>query len=109
MTKEDRLPFKRTTKGVFVTVRTTSAAHRNQVAGLTDWQGTPRLKVDVKAPPEKSKANEAVVKLLAKTWHIPTSQLSVAAGSKNRNKTILISGKPQDILERLCAWMNDTP
>jgi len=66
------------------------------------------LRVWVTAAPEKGRANRALLKLLAKTWRIPQSQLQIIAGDKNRNKTILISGDPSKITTLLTHWYEET-
>jgi uncharacterized protein len=62
------------------------------------------LKIRVAALPDKGKANTAVVKLLAKSWQVPRASLSIVAGEKDRNKTVLLTGDPQYRLALLTAW-----
>ena len=44
-----------------------------------------------------------MIKLLAKAWGVPRSSLSVMAGTKDRNKTILLENDKSD-LSMLRAW-----
>lgn len=46
--------------------------------------------VRVKEPPKEGKANRAVVKLLANYFKVSQSQVTIIAGSSNRNKTVEI-------------------
>lgn len=62
------------------------------------------LKLRVRAVPDKGKANAAIVKLLAKTWDVPRSSLTVIAGEKDRTKTLLLAGDPQERLSLLTGW-----
>ena len=48
------------------------------------------LLVYVKAPPENNKANEAVLRVLAKHLNQPVSHLSVLKGKTSRNKLIRV-------------------
>ena len=48
------------------------------------------LTVKVKEPPKEGKANQAVVKLLAKHFDVPRSQVRIVNSFKNRNKVIEI-------------------
>ena len=62
-------PFKPVADGVRVAVRLTPKASRNAIAGIADaGQGEAVLKVMVTSVPEAGKANEALIKLLAKEW-----------------------------------------
>jgi len=49
------------------------------------------LKVAVAAPPEKGKANRAVVKLLAETLGLPATAVAITAGETSQDKVAVIS------------------
>jgi len=51
-----------------------------------------RLKVAVKAPPVDGAANEALVRLLAKTWGVRRGDVELRAGQSGRRKTVLVRG-----------------
>lgn len=60
------------------------------------------LKVAVTAPPEKGKANQAVVALLAEQLGVPAARITVLAGATQPRKRILLCGcTPQDVARRL--------
>jgi uncharacterized protein (TIGR00251 family) len=44
----------------------------------------------VQCPPADGKANEALIKLLAKKFGVPKSGIKIIMGQTNRNKTIVI-------------------
>jgi uncharacterized protein YggU (UPF0235/DUF167 family) len=48
--------------------------------------------VRVTAPPEGGRANEAVLRLLAKTLGVPRRDLELAAGSTSRDKVVTLLG-----------------
>jgi uncharacterized protein len=48
------------------------------------------LMVRVKEPPREGKANSAVIKLLARHFGVPRSQVRIVSSFKNRNKIIEI-------------------
>jgi uncharacterized protein (TIGR00251 family) len=48
--------------------------------------------VKVKEPPEKGRANQAVVRLLAKHFGVPQSQIKILSGFKSRSKVISVEG-----------------
>lgn len=70
-----------------------------------DAQGRRFLRVHVTEAPEKGKANEAVVKLIAKALHLPKSAIEVVSGESDRNKTVAIRGEPEALTARLEALL----
>ncbi|WP_018875521.1 MULTISPECIES: DUF167 domain-containing protein [unclassified Thioalkalivibrio] len=69
-------------------VKVAPGSKRNAVAG---WMGE-TLKLQVQAPPEKGRANAAVIELLAAKLACPKSAVRVVAGANSRNKTLLVEG-----------------
>jgi len=103
-------PFKPVADGVRVAIRLTPKASRNAIAGVAESgqgsgqgssQGEAVLKVMVTAVPEAGRANEALIKLLAKEWGIAKSSISLIAGATDRNKILHIAGDPVDLMVRL--------
>ncbi len=77
-------------------------ASRSRVEGWrTDPDGTERLRVRVAAPPEKGKANKAVVKLLADALGVAPRDIEVVRGATSRSKTLQIAGTEADLRHRL--------
>ena len=81
-------PVRMTDDGVRIELRVIPKSSRNEISGVRDG----RLLVKVTVPPEGGKANQAVIKLLAKAWKIPASSFEVIRGASSRTKTILIKG-----------------
>ncbi len=50
------------------------------------------LVIHVTAPPEKGKANKAIVKLLAKQIGVGTSKIAIVRGSTSSTKTLRVEG-----------------
>ncbi len=50
------------------------------------------LRIRVKAPPEKGRANKACIELLSKKLGLRKSQIHLVRGDKSQNKVFLISG-----------------
>lgn len=48
------------------------------------------LKVKVKAPPEKGRANKAIIKVLEKKLDLPKGSINITSGSTSRKKVIEI-------------------
>lgn len=64
-------------------------ANRIKVEGLSD--GSTVVRVYVTTVPEDGKANQAVIKLLAKELGVPRSSVSIVRGLKERNKLVQLS------------------
>jgi uncharacterized protein len=94
--------FNLTPDGALLFVRASPGAAKDEITGL--WQGARderRLAVKVAAPPDKGKANAAIIKLLAKALGVPKSTLSVSTGETARLKTIMITGDPASLEQAL--------
>lgn len=72
-------------------IRLSPKAARNAIGDWAqDADGQSYLKVSVTAPPEKGKANKALIALLAKEWKLPKTSISLIKGETDRNKILLL-------------------
>ena len=103
------LPLESSARGVRLFVRLTPKASRNAIQGIAaEADGGCVLKVAVTAVPENGKANQALVKLLAKAWKLPKSAVSITAGATDRRKTLLIeSDDPAALLRHISERVRD--
>ena len=62
------------------------------------------LKIQIKAVPEKGKANEALIRFLAKILKIRQSAITILQGSLDRQKLLLIEGDAKNLLEILRGY-----
>jgi uncharacterized protein (TIGR00251 family) len=60
-------------------------------------------KVRVSEPPEDGRANEAVLRLLARTLDVPRRDLEVVSGHTSREKIVVLNGLEQAQVERLLS------
>lgn len=74
-------------KGAALAVRVTPRASKNEIVDILS-DGT--VKVHLTAPPVEGKANEALLKFLAKVLEIPVKQLEIVAGANGRDKLISV-------------------
>ncbi len=56
------------------------------------------LKIDVTAPPEGGKANDAVIALLAKALGVAKSDVEIVRGLRSRDKLVRVHGLTDDEL-----------
>ena len=96
-------PLRQGRGGLLLAVRVTPKSSRDDVTGLhTAADGAVSLAVKVTAPPDKGKANKAVIETIARAAGLPKSALSLVSGETDRNKTLLVTGNPAG-LEALIA------
>ena len=60
-------------------------------------------KVRVAEPPEDGRANEAVLRLLAKMLDVPRASVALVSGHASRDKIVVLDGLEQAHTERLLA------
>jgi uncharacterized protein (TIGR00251 family) len=74
--------------GVCLAVKVQSRASRNEIGGPLGNE----LKIKVTAPPVDSAANEAVIKLVAKTLGCAPNSIELLRGHNSTHKQIIIRG-----------------
>jgi uncharacterized protein len=62
-------------------------AKRTEIVGLHEG----RLKVRIHAPPQEGRANEALVKWIAKVFEVPLRQVLIHQGLHSKRKVIVVS------------------
>jgi len=74
-------------------IRLQPGAAADRIDGwAADAEGRPVLKVRVRARPIEGEANDALIRLLAKTLGVPKSSISVGRGGQSRSKMIVVQG-----------------
>lgn len=87
-----------TTAGVRLRLRVKPGARRDRLLGPHGGA----LKIEVSAPPERGRANAAVVKLLARHFGVPKRAVTITAGVTSQGKTVELEGvSVQQVQERL--------
>jgi uncharacterized protein (TIGR00251 family) len=71
-------------------LRVSPGAARTELVGRHGSGST--WKVRVSAPPERGRANDAVVELLAARLRVPRASLSVVSGQTGRDKVVELHG-----------------
>ena len=100
------LPFRKANDSIVATIRLTPRARQNRITGLRHLEdGAPVIKAYVTAPPDKGKANKALLKLLSNIWGVGTRSLSLMEGGRDRYKSVLIIGEANLLMPKLAAWL----
>ena len=71
-----------------LTVKVVPGSSRDQIVG---WLGA-ALKIKVTAPPEKGRANEAVIAILAERLGLREDDVQIVAGHSTATKEVAITG-----------------
>ena len=69
-------------------VRVVPRASKSEIAG--EHNGA--LKVRISSPPVDGAANAELIKLLAKSFHVPKSDVQITGGQTSRSKQVCITG-----------------
>jgi uncharacterized protein len=90
-------------QGIVLPVRAQPGARRAAITGMHDGM----LKVSVTAPPDKGKANQAIVELLCEALALSRSQVELLSGQTSRIKQLLIRDLSADeIVKRIAVCLN---
>lgn len=91
--------------GIVLAVRLSPKSSRDaveRIGRLSD--GTEVAFARVRGLPEEGAANAALCALLAKTFHVPKSAVTIVAGGKARLKQVRIAGAPAALERVIAAW-----
>jgi uncharacterized protein len=89
----DGAPWHAVAGGLVLTVRLTPKGGRDAIDGIEQMaNGQSVLKVRVRAAPREGEANDALVRLLARSLGVATRQVTLVAGATARIKRLEIGG-----------------
>lgn len=80
-----------------LSIRVVPRAARNGVAGLLGDE----LKVRIQAPPVDGKANDHLIRYLAKTWDVPRASITILSGETGRRKRLRIINPSAELFRTL--------
>jgi len=90
--------YRRSGDVVTLTLHVQPGAKRSEIAGLHGEA----LKLRLAAPPIEGRANEALLKFIAKLFGVPLRQVELRQGGQSRHKVVAVSGstiEPQSLLK----------
>ncbi len=91
-------PFSPAPHGFYLAIYLTPHSKRNALGPLyTDASGKIYLRAFVTAVPEDGKANQALIKLVAKAMKLSKSSVMIVSGHAGRRKTLEIQGTQIDL------------
>ena len=94
----EALACEQTEAGARLPVKACPGARENEIGGVHDGA----LRVRVTAAPDKGKANQAIIALLAKALGARPSSLEILSGRSSLRKTVLVRGMAcETVLKKL--------
>ncbi len=92
--------------GLILSVRLTPRGGKDAVDGAdTLSDGTTVLAARVKVPPEDGAANKALCKLIAKTFGVSASQVTLVKGATSRLKSLQVRGDKAMLIKAASAFL----
>ncbi|HWJ71149.1 MAG TPA: DUF167 family protein [Sphingobium sp.] len=86
------MPCRRDGADLRLAIRLSPRASRERIGGVfVDSHGARWLQASVTAPPDRGRANAALIALLAGRLRVPPSTISLEAGDSNRLKRLRIT------------------
>jgi uncharacterized protein (TIGR00251 family) len=80
-------------------VKVVPGASRDRIVGMLG----DALKVQVSAAPERGRANDSVIQLLASALSVKPAQISIVAGHTQPRKALEIQGLEQEVMRQRLA------
>jgi uncharacterized protein len=83
--------------------------HVQPGASKSGWSGAfgDRLKLRISGKAVDGQANESLIAFLSKFLNVPKSHVSITRGDKSREKTVFVSGDPEQIAAKLNEVLTD--
>ena len=82
---------------IILNIRVIPRASQDDIHGVTGNA----LKVRITAPPVEGKANDCLIRLLSKQWHVPRASIELLSGGTGRSKRIRILNPPEELRRML--------
>ncbi len=90
-------------RGAALTIRVTPRARKTQFGGVLE-DGT--LRIRVAAPPVEGKANQALIKFLAKVLGVRKNRIEIVAGERGLDKILSVVGMTaEEVEEKIRPWL----
>jgi len=91
-------------EGLVLALRVSPKSSRNAILEPIQTENGLALKVAVTAPPDKGRANDAVIALFAKTFGIAKRHVTLISGAADRRKVLRVHGDPRALAAIADQW-----
>lgn len=100
---DDGLAFAEDAGGTRLRLRVSAGASRSRLLGSHGGA----LKLSVKAPPERGKANREALALVAEAFSLTSSDVELVAGETSPDKVVRLPLEPAEAARRFASWAGD--
>ncbi len=98
--------YEKTSSGYQIRVRVTPNSSKNAITGIfTDSTEKEYLKINLRAVPEKGKANQELIAFLSKLLHLNKSSFTIISGETERYKKLQIDTDSPPALEAILSTL----
>ena len=87
--------------GALLHISLTPKSSRDEIGAIIEGPSGVVLKAKVRAIPDKGEANQALIKLLAKSLRLPRTSMELVSGSRSKLKIIKILGDFKEVSKML--------
>ncbi|OGS78685.1 MAG: YggU family protein [Gallionellales bacterium GWA2_55_18] len=97
--------YRRNADVLTLTLHVQPGAKRSEIGGLHGEA----LKIRLAAPPVEGRANDALLKFIAKLFDVPLRQVELRQGGQSRHKVVAIVGsriEPEELLKTVLPKTN---
>jgi len=82
--------------GIVIAVKAAANSKKMGIRGIHAGN----LRVGIAEPAEKGKANQGIIKLLAKQWKLKTAKVEIISGQSSPHKRVLLKGVSKEQFEK---------
>lgn len=97
--------FRRDSQGLVLTVRAAPKASRDAIVGVMPKNNGLALKIAVSAPPDKGKANAALLAVVVAAFGVAKRDVRLISGDGDRRKVVQVAGDPAALAATAQQWM----
>lgn len=87
------------TKTAIIPLKVKAGARETAIHGFVDISGIYTLKISINTAPENGKANDSIVKMLAKKFGLKQNQLAIIKGESSSSKLLSVSDIEKEEME----------
>ena len=103
-------PISTARDGLRVAIRLSPRARSDRLLGVAaTGEGGHAIKASVTAPAQDGRANEALLRLLARAWRLPRRDFSIVVGAASRDKIVRVAGEPHELIAKLSRKITSLP
>ena len=86
--------------GAAIAIRVTPRAKKSQIVSILSDS---TIKIKLAAPPVEGKANEELIRFLAKVFKVRKSELEIVAGKTGRDKLVTVLGLSPEEMHQIIS------